>query len=291
MDELTASEPVLISPLPKPPVDDVIKPLETHYAGCRFRSRLEARWAVFFEFLGIEWLYEPEGFMVADKPYLPDFYLPKLEIWAEVKGVLDQATLEHLVEATDPRSGLPASPAGDAWLPSFRSGRILMLGAIPRATKMGWLHTRLDFIQGEPIMRGATFIVIGGNVVISPFGEGRPMIADDLTGDREFILSGGPSGVLAAEQAVVDGYSAARKARFEHGESGTPTEALNPPKIARRTPRKAATRKRREVSAEKGPQPVLASPEEGPLFRVADQLSDGLPQPVSPAPARRWRAE
>lgn len=35
--------------------------LTTRYAGCRFRSRLEARWAVFFDHLGIEWEYEPQG--------------------------------------------------------------------------------------------------------------------------------------------------------------------------------------------------------------------------------------
>lgn len=31
-----------------------IKPIETHYNGYRFRSRLEARWAVFFDALGIK---------------------------------------------------------------------------------------------------------------------------------------------------------------------------------------------------------------------------------------------
>ncbi len=38
--------------------------IETHYAGCRFRSRLEARWAVFFDAIGIEWQYEPQGFEI-----------------------------------------------------------------------------------------------------------------------------------------------------------------------------------------------------------------------------------
>lgn len=33
--------------------DSTIKAIETSYAGCRFRSRLEARWAVFFDTLGI----------------------------------------------------------------------------------------------------------------------------------------------------------------------------------------------------------------------------------------------
>ena len=37
-----------------------IKPIETVYNGYRFRSRLEARWAVFFDAAGIEYEYEPE---------------------------------------------------------------------------------------------------------------------------------------------------------------------------------------------------------------------------------------
>jgi len=34
-----------------------IKPIETHYAGHRFRSRLEARWAVFLDAMEIPWQY------------------------------------------------------------------------------------------------------------------------------------------------------------------------------------------------------------------------------------------
>ena len=63
-----------------------IKPIETNYKGCRFRSRLEARWAVFFDSIGIEWEYEPEGFELPDGTrYLPDFYLPRSKTYAEVK--------------------------------------------------------------------------------------------------------------------------------------------------------------------------------------------------------------
>lgn len=50
-----------------------IKPIETHYAGCRFRSRLEARYAVFLDALGLRWEYEPEGFDLPSGAYLPDF--------------------------------------------------------------------------------------------------------------------------------------------------------------------------------------------------------------------------
>jgi hypothetical protein len=59
-----------------------IKAIETSYKGYRFRSRLEARWAVFFDALGWEWDYEPEGFELEiatgdgelkHARYLPDF--------------------------------------------------------------------------------------------------------------------------------------------------------------------------------------------------------------------------
>lgn len=67
----------------------MIKAIETVYKGYRFRSRLEARWAVFFDALGVKWEYEPEGFEIEDGArYLPDFRLatnhgPR---WVEIKG-------------------------------------------------------------------------------------------------------------------------------------------------------------------------------------------------------------
>ena len=64
-----------------------IKAIETEYNGYKFRSRLEARWAVFFDAAGIEYQYEPEGVETSDgEKYLPDFYLPELETHVEVKG-------------------------------------------------------------------------------------------------------------------------------------------------------------------------------------------------------------
>lgn len=51
-----------------------MKPIETRYKGYRFRSRLEARWAVFFDHMDYEWEFEPEGFELSDgSRYLPDF--------------------------------------------------------------------------------------------------------------------------------------------------------------------------------------------------------------------------
>lgn len=61
--------------------------IETKYNGRKFRSRLEARWAVFLDSCDIEYEYEPEGFVDNDleEMYLPDFYLPKYGVFAEVK--------------------------------------------------------------------------------------------------------------------------------------------------------------------------------------------------------------
>lgn len=53
-----------------------MKPIETRYNGYRFRSRLEARWAVFFDTCGLKWEYEHEGFdLDALGWYLPDFMM------------------------------------------------------------------------------------------------------------------------------------------------------------------------------------------------------------------------
>lgn len=62
------------------------KAVETVYKGYRFRSRLEARWAIFFDSLGIKWEYEPEGIVLSNgKSYLPDFYLINFHCFFEVK--------------------------------------------------------------------------------------------------------------------------------------------------------------------------------------------------------------
>lgn len=62
-----------------------IKAIDTEYKGYSFRSRLEARWAVFFESMGIEWDYENEGFETDAGWYLPDFFLPSHRTVIEIK--------------------------------------------------------------------------------------------------------------------------------------------------------------------------------------------------------------
>lgn len=75
-----------------------IPAIQTKYKGYHFRSRLDARWAVFFDACGVRWEYEKEGYDLSDYSeeigdfqlgrYLPDFYLPELKTWVEIKGGL-----------------------------------------------------------------------------------------------------------------------------------------------------------------------------------------------------------
>lgn len=81
-----------------------IRAIETEYNGYRFRSRLEARWAVFFDALGIQYEYEPEGFDLGDGVwYLPDFYLPEINggVYVEVKGNMDDESRTKIEKFAD----------------------------------------------------------------------------------------------------------------------------------------------------------------------------------------------
>ena len=66
-----------------------MKPLPTKYKDYTFRSRTEARWAVFFTHMDWKWKYEDQGYeLESGGYYLPDFEirLPNLEEWyVEVK--------------------------------------------------------------------------------------------------------------------------------------------------------------------------------------------------------------
>lgn len=77
----------------------MLKAIETRYKGYRFRSRLEARWAVFFDALGVPWEYEREGYDLGEVGYyLPDFFFAvntTAPFWIEIKG---QAPNEQEIE-------------------------------------------------------------------------------------------------------------------------------------------------------------------------------------------------
>lgn len=65
--------------------------IETVYQNYHFRSRLEARWAVFFDALGLQWEYEVEGFVLSTgEKYLPDFKVTspqRFTAWYDIKPV------------------------------------------------------------------------------------------------------------------------------------------------------------------------------------------------------------
>lgn len=69
-----------------------IPAIETRAYGCRFRSRTEARWAVFLTEAGFDWEYEPEGAELDAGWYLCDFRVTgptAVQVWLEVKPVVD----------------------------------------------------------------------------------------------------------------------------------------------------------------------------------------------------------
>ena len=64
------------------------KAIDTPYRNHLFRSRLEARYAVYFDFFGIGWEYETEGYEFGNgEKYLPDFYLPTFNLYVEIKPI------------------------------------------------------------------------------------------------------------------------------------------------------------------------------------------------------------
>jgi hypothetical protein len=66
----------------------MLKAIDTPYSNHLFRSRLEARWAFYFDVLNTTWEYEKEGFELGNgERYLPDFYLPQHRLYAEIKPI------------------------------------------------------------------------------------------------------------------------------------------------------------------------------------------------------------
>ena len=82
-----------------------IEAIETSYRGRYFRSRLEARWAVFFDLIGLPWEYEMVGMQVGEWRYLPDFNLPTAPALLEVKPLAvpnaEEARLDGIIAAMD----------------------------------------------------------------------------------------------------------------------------------------------------------------------------------------------
>jgi hypothetical protein len=59
---------------------------ETYYAGNKFRSRLEAKWAMAFNGMFMPYAYEPKPYSLGNGlGYLPDFLFTDIDIYAEIK--------------------------------------------------------------------------------------------------------------------------------------------------------------------------------------------------------------
>jgi hypothetical protein len=205
--------------------------IETRYAGCRFRSRLEARWAVFFDKLGIGWEYEPQGYRVGGTPYLPDFWLPKMRQWVEVKGsTLNLRERVVMAKAVFPGGGLPYNLNG-----------VLLLGSIPdvRVSGVKVAHPRFFFHEGD-LYRNPFYF--SEDTIDDPpeWRVARAIIGRtdqhlaDLLWVSEASSAWSPTAYIndphvtgftrrkstPAERRVAKAYVAARSARFEHGERG-----------------------------------------------------------------------
>jgi hypothetical protein len=178
--------------------------IETRYNGYRFRSRLEARWAVFFDTLGVRYEYEKEGFHLdGGTLYLPDFWLPDHRCWVEIKAGPDvpfeDATKVIRLARTsgDPVVLLIGQPWPDEYVAMmhFYSDRL-------------WFEQKISGLfrcQSCDLLHWAKF---DGKVLV---GWGSLGKACDVRPEME------PNEL--DDEALKDAYAAARTARFEHGET------------------------------------------------------------------------
>jgi len=221
-----------------------IKAIETEYKGYMFRSRLEARWAVFFDTLGIEWKYEYQGFEreIIDEwddegtiikshkeRYLPDFYLPDYggygsHLYVEVKGDPNafKRDFDRLVQLHDWGGVLPDFDGSFGKL--YGTSGLILLGDIPLASSDKTIfHPIVQHHKGLVKCYGVfspdRFSIVRDNNILSELHGLNPVWGLDnvpeywttemrqIHADRYF-------------PKTLEAYQAARSARFEHGQSG-----------------------------------------------------------------------
>jgi len=169
----------------------MLKPIETKYKGYRFRSRLEARWAVFFDALGMAWEYEPEGFDLGPEGYyLPDFWLKPLKCWIEIKP-----EYTDWIDIPDPETSRLINGA-----------KIVMLEEVSKADALCRATN-----QNTCVVFGVPWEC---RVVVSRIEDGilHQTVLEGFLFDK---------GELNRKSWLEKGFNAARSARFEHGENGS----------------------------------------------------------------------
>lgn len=114
----------------------------TWYNGILFRACLEARWAVFFDCLGISYRYEPHSFDVATGvrcvKYKPDFFLPSLSKYIEIKP-------SKPVEIENIRCAAWTRDIGNIYL-------LFHLNEPSDKTENGWLYYHDETMKGPPLI-------------------------------------------------------------------------------------------------------------------------------------------
>jgi hypothetical protein len=207
-----------------------IKAIETTYKGYRFRSRLEARWAVFFETLGIPWKYENEGYEkevntvqgTRTMRYLPDFFLPCRwggGMFVEVKGDKDALKKNWQDNAL--------MHDYDNILPDFHdsvgkvNAGLLLLSDIPEASQSKiYFHSVLQHDKGllksYAFFNGMELSVVQRSPLSDYLGV-SPVYGLDSS-ERDWGIDTKQVHVDKYYPKVFDAYAAARGARFEHGE-------------------------------------------------------------------------
>jgi hypothetical protein len=207
-----------------------IKAIETTYKGYRFRSRLEARWAVFFDTLGVPWKYENEGYQkeidtdlgTKTMRYLPDFFLPCRwggGMFVEVKGDKDALKKNW-------RNNVLMHDWGGV-LPDFQdsggkvNAGLLLLSDIPEASQSKiYFHSVLQHDQG--LVKSYAFFGGDGLSVVqrSPLSDlldVSPVYGLDSS-ERDWGIDTKQTPAIRYYPRVVEAYAAARGARFEHSE-------------------------------------------------------------------------
>jgi hypothetical protein len=122
--------------------------LETRWKGWRFRSRLEARWAVYFDDLGIAFQYETISYVMDGLCYLPDFWLPQVGLWAEVKprpfDAMELLKIDRLVRGTGDAAILLIGP------PDFNSYSTIELAEHAGIPELIWSDVLISNYHSYP---------------------------------------------------------------------------------------------------------------------------------------------
>lgn len=198
----------------------MIKPIETVYNGYRFRSRLEARWAVFFDVLGVKYEYEPEGFeLPSGAHYLPDFRVKcygtrgnitdhPFDLYIEVKGKMTQEDADKIREF----AGALVPIVRDGWTYYEIEHPVLIVGDIPNPE--AYTSSSDDFNNYDTM----------DDISIYPWNyetiDGDYFAAYPAVQDGCFYLDGDDSNYITMNPSVIrDALRTARQARFEHGET------------------------------------------------------------------------